>query len=185
MWGSVTWRITRLVLSRNNQIKRAAIQERSKRDISFFVLQLHLVSKSGLPHYIIIKYESEWHPPVFESPPSDRQRGTKGGKWNPSATPRSRLGWQDAQIFSRSVRCRNGSKLDPICGFAVAIGLYQARLTLRSAVGCISTMSQSTSIPISSQPSSSCLASGISSSTLLAGIPGSLAPISLLSLSSC
>lgn len=52
------------------------------------------------------------------------------------------------------MRCRNGSDVNPTSAFFMAIGPSQARLTLRSAVGRISTTSRSTSIPTSSRPSS-------------------------------
>ena len=102
MWGSVKWRITRLALSRNNQIKRAAVQKRSNRNISFFVLQLHLDSRSGLPHYIVIKYESEWHPPVFEFPPFlGPPERHKGREMQSTIGFAFKAGGQEVQIFSR------------------------------------------------------------------------------------
>jgi hypothetical protein len=87
--------------------------------------------------------------PVFEFRPRSRQGRTKGGEWNPLATPHPRSARQDAQFFSRSMRCRNGTDVN---GFSMAIGPSQARLTLRSAVGRTSTTSRSTSIPTSSRP---------------------------------
>lgn len=110
--------------------------------------------------------------PFSSSAPAAARDTQRGGEWNPSATPHPRPARQDAQFFSRSMRCRNGSDVNPTGGFSVAIGLSQARLTRRSAVGRISTTSQSTYIPTSSRPFYSCLASGISSSTLPADTPG-------------
>lgn len=127
-----------------------------------------------------------WHPlPVFEFRSRSCQRRPQDREWNPSATPHPRPVRQGARFFSRSMRCRNGSSVNPTSGFSMAIGPSQARLSLRSAVGCISTTSRSTSIPTSSRPFSSYLASVISSSTLPADTLGLLAPISLLSPSSC
>lgn len=62
---------------------------------------------------------------------------------------------------------------------------YRHQLTLRSTVGYIYTMSRLTSIPTLSQPFHSYMESGISYSTLLVDTLRSLAPILLLSLSSC
>ena len=132
----------------------------------------------AFPRYVIIRHDSAWHPlPVSEV-------CTKGGEWNPAATPHPRPA-RHARFFSPSMRCRNGSDVNPTNGFSMAIGLSQGRLTSHSIVGPISTTSRSTSILTSSRPSSSCSASGISSSTLPADTPGSLAPTLLLSPSSC
>ena len=148
---------------------------------SSFISHLHLLSKVRLSHIV-----NKWHPLlVFEFRSRSCQRHTQDGEWNPPATPHPKPARQDAQFFSRSLRCQNGSNVNPTSGFSMAIGPSQARLALRSAVGRISTTSRSTSIPTSSQPSSSCSASGISCSTLPADTLGSLAPISLLSPSSC
>ena len=136
--------------------------------------------------YNIIRHDSKWYPlPVFEFRPGSRQGRTKVMGWDPSATPHPSPARQDARFFSRSMRCQNGTDVNPTSGFSTAIGPSQARPTLRSAVCRISITSRSTSIPTSSQPLSSYSASGISSSTLPADTPGSLAPISLLSPSSC
>lgn len=101
------------------------------------------------PHHFIARYK--WYPlHVFEFRPRNCQM-SKGEEWNPTATPHSRPERQDAQLSSRSTRCRNGSDMNPTDGFSMAIGLSQALRTLRSADGRISITSPSTSTPISSQ----------------------------------
>ena len=168
--------------AKQEQLNKRAVVQQTKQVTPLSSSCISTCSQSpASTHYIIIRHDSKCHPlPVFEFRPRSRQR-----EWNPSVTPHPRLARQDAQIFFRLMRCRDGSNVNPTSGFSMAIGLSHARLTLRSAVGRISTTRQSTSIPTSSRPFSSCSASGISSSTLPADTLGSLAPISLFSPSSC
>ena len=141
-------------------------------------LRFYSLSNSGLQTLHITRRDSKWHPlPVSEF----RPRSAKGGEWKTTPVPVS----QDARLFSRSMRCRNGFNTTTTSGFFTATGPYRARFAPRSVVSGISTTSRSTSIPISFRLLSSSSASGISCSTLRANIPELLAKILLLSHSSC
>jgi hypothetical protein len=98
------------------------------------ILYFHLLSKVQPPHIISLAGTtvSKWTLlPVFEFRPCSRQR-----KWTFLVTPYPRLARQDAQFFSRLMRCQNGSGVSPTSGFFMAIGLSQARLMRHSIVGC-------------------------------------------------
>jgi hypothetical protein len=92
---------------------------------------------------------------------------------------------QGARLFSRSMRCQNGSNRTTTHGFSTATGPYRNLCMLHSAVWGTFTTRQSISIPTSFQPWFSSPASGISCDTLLANIQESLAAILWLSHHSC
>lgn len=156
---------SRLALSEPNRRKEPrrnfARQKTTKQEGNAFLrFHSYSLSNSGLQTLHITRRDSKW-------------------RSHPGPGP---VG-QDARLFSRSIRCRNGFNTTSL--FFAVTGLYRARFAPHSVVGGISTTRRSTSIPISFRPLSSCSASGISCSTLLANIPELLAPILLLSHSSC
>jgi len=146
--------------------------------------QAYSLSNSCLQTLHITRRDTKWRPlPVSEFRPRS-QTHAEGWEWRTTHPGPGSVG-QAALPFSRSMRCRNGFNTTTTGGFFTVTGPYRARFAPRSAVGVFSTTRRSTSIPISFPPSSSSSASGISCSTLLANIPELLAPILLLSHSSC